>query len=100
MGWERGRYYTRSRKVNGQVMREYVGCGALAALAARIDAIERKIRERERAADRRRKAELDALDDPLDRMCHEAEQLARAALVAAGFLQHKRGEWRKKRGNR
>jgi hypothetical protein len=26
--------------------------------------------------------------------------LARAALLAAGFHQHKRGEWRKRRGNR
>ena len=33
MGWERGRYYTRSKKVNGRVVREYVGTGQLAALA-------------------------------------------------------------------
>jgi hypothetical protein len=33
-------------------------------------------------------------------MCQEVELLARAALVTAGFRQHKRGEWRKRRGNR
>jgi hypothetical protein len=25
MGWDRGRYYTRSKKVNGRVVREYIG---------------------------------------------------------------------------
>jgi hypothetical protein len=30
MGWDRGRYYTRSRKVNGRVVREYVGTGPVA----------------------------------------------------------------------
>jgi len=45
MGWEKGRYYTRSRKVNGRVVREYVGGGEVGALAAEFDAIERKRRE-------------------------------------------------------
>ena len=42
MAWEtrRGtkrRYYTRSRRVNGVVQREYLGCGELARLSAEID---------------------------------------------------------------
>src|SRR4051794_39320882 len=52
MGWERGRYYTRSRKVNGRVVREYVGSGYVAELAAQLDGLDRDQRESE--ADARR----------------------------------------------
>jgi hypothetical protein len=38
MAWDRGRYYTRSRKVNGRVDREYLGTGEAAERAARQDA--------------------------------------------------------------
>jgi hypothetical protein len=100
MGWDRGRYYTRSKKVSGRVIREYLGAGEVAVLASQLDALEREEREVERAAWRAEQAEWAALDDPLDRMCQEAEWLARAALVVLGFRQHKRGEWRKRRDNR
>jgi hypothetical protein len=101
MAWERqGRYYYRTRKVGGRVVREYVGTGRVAELVAEMDAIEREEREAERAARRAERAELEALDAPLNQLNDLADLLARAALVAAGFRQHKRGEWRKKRGNR
>jgi hypothetical protein len=101
MGWERqGRYYYRSRKVGGRVVRQYFGAGRGAELVAQMDALEREEREATRAARRAERAELEALEGALERMCQQAELLARAALVAAGFRQHKRGEWRKKRGNR
>jgi hypothetical protein len=94
MGWERGRYYTRSRKVNGRVVREYVGTGDVAEQAAMIDAIARQGREAGRAA----MAELTALAAPLDDLAELTDLLARAALAAAGYRQHHRGEWRKRRG--
>jgi hypothetical protein len=97
MAWDTGRYYTRSKKVNGRVVREYVGTGRVAELAVRLDAIERKKRETERAEVRALRAELDALDAPLNALNDLAELVARAALTAAGFRQHKRGEWRKRR---
>jgi hypothetical protein len=50
MGWERGRYYTRSRREGGRVVREYVGAGPAAALISQFDAIERVRREGERVA--------------------------------------------------
>jgi hypothetical protein len=100
MAWDRGRYYTRSRKVNGRVVREYIGTGRVAELAAEMDAIQHQQREAEQAARRERRAELEALDVPFDELNDLAELVARAALEAAGFRQHKRGEWRKRRAQR
>jgi hypothetical protein len=100
MGWERGRYYTRSRKVNGRVIREYIGTGRVAELVAQMDAIERQQRQAERAAQRAEWTELEALDPPLNELNDLADLLARTALIAAGYRQHKRGEWRKRRVHR
>jgi crotonobetainyl-CoA:carnitine CoA-transferase CaiB-like acyl-CoA transferase len=97
MGWDKGRYYTRSRKVNGHVVREYIGTGEVARLAARMDAIDRLEREADLAAWKETQAELEALDVPLKKLNHLAELLARAALLTSGYRQHKRGEWRKQR---
>jgi hypothetical protein len=99
MGWDKGRYYTRSRKVNGRVTREYIGTGKAAELSAELDALDRQWRETEQAARRAERAELDALEAPIQQMYQQTELLAHAALVAAGFRQHKRGEWRRRRGN-
>jgi hypothetical protein len=99
MGWDKGRYYTRSKKINGRVVREYVGVGQVGELVAQMDAIERQEREAERDTIRAEKAGLEALDAQLNELDDQADLLSRAALVVAGFRQHKRGEWRKRRGN-
>jgi hypothetical protein len=44
MGWERGYYYC-VRKVNGRVVREYVGAEEAARLVAQMDALEREQRQ-------------------------------------------------------
>jgi len=54
VGWEarkKGtrRYYTRSRREDGRVVREYIGGGVLGRLAAQLDEIERRQREEETA---------------------------------------------------
>lgn len=100
MGWDKGRYYTRSRKVSGRVVREYVGTGEVADLAAEMDASKRADREAERKARHTEKAELDALDASVKELDELADLLARAALLAAGFRQHNRGAWRKRRAHR
>lgn len=101
MGWETrargGRYYTRSRKVGGRVVREYVGGGLLGEMAAASDAAER-VRQAEDAAALRAAAERDAaLAGAVAELDAAGESLARAALYAAGYRRHHRGEWRKHR---
>jgi len=102
--WERrergGLYYTRSRKVNGQVVREYVGGSVLGQLAARMDIDKRRRREEEAALWREERQSLEALDGLTEELYEAVEVIARAALLSAGYHQHRRGEWRKKRGGR
>jgi hypothetical protein len=97
MGWDKGRYYTRSRKVNGRVVREYIGTGRVAELAAELDALEREKRRRAARALRRERDELAALEADVRAASQAADLVARAALLAAGFHQHRRGEWRRRR---
>lgn len=96
MGWERG-YYYRVRKVNGRVVREYIGAGKVAGLMARLDALEREHRRLEALEQRQVKEELKALDADLKAVNERTDLAARAALLAAGFHLHKRGEWRRRR---
>src|SRR5829696_1692294 len=101
MGWEKrergGPYYTRSRKIGGRVVREYVGGGILGHLAALQDAQQRRLREEEAAWWKEEYERLEALVAPVEDLCEAAEILYRAALVSAGFRRHQRGEWRRKR---
>src|SRR5262245_55787564 len=100
MGWEvRGtrRYYTRSRKVGGRVVREYVGTGPVAEVAAAADALRQAQRRAEREARLAERARWEAALAPLEGLCLASDLLARAALTAAGYHRHDRGEWRRKR---
>ena len=101
MAWEGrqhgSRYYTRSRRVSGQVVREYIGTGLIGEMAELEDAKARQKRSKEREAERKVLAELEALEHPLmvyDGMC---DALVHTALERAGFHNH-RGQWRKRRG--
>jgi hypothetical protein len=101
MAWETrergGRYYTRSRREDGRVVREYVGAGAVGELAALRDAQERR---RRKEADERGQALLKQAGElaaPVSELCEATDVLLRAHLVAAGYARHK-GEWRLKRG--
>jgi hypothetical protein len=101
MSWEQreggGRYYTRSRREGGRIVREYIGTGPLAELVALQDEAERRRREEEARAWKREREDLEGLDAEAGELCELAEFLTRAALLAAGYRQHNRGEWRKPR---
>jgi hypothetical protein len=101
VGWETrergGRYYTRSRRVGGRVVREYVGCGRLAELAAALEAAGR--RERAAARERARAAEAHEAParDALAELGGVLDGLAAAHLIEAGYRRHHRGAWRRRR---
>ena len=100
MAWERrrpGRYFYRSRRVGGRVVKDYFGKGAVGQLAADLAEEGRARRAEDAAALRTEQARLEALDRPpaaLDRAC---TMLASAALTAAGFRRYNFGPWRRRR---
>jgi hypothetical protein len=79
------------------VVREYVGKGRIGQLAAQLDAANREVRATELREGRVRQAELEAIDVPLRNLDELTDALVRAVLLANGYHQHKRGEWRKRR---
>lgn len=99
MSWEsrggRGRYYTRSRRVGGKVVREYVGRGPLAEAAAATDEAARLAAAAARAEYREDREGVEAA-----RSCSAAaDEAARAELhatmAARGYHCHDRSTWRR-----
>lgn len=89
-------YYYRARKWNGHVLKEYLGRGVRAKQAAAEDAQKKATREHERA-DRR---EWESVDNHIAQLHQLTKLLSHAHLVSAGYYQHNRGEWRRRRQNR
>ena len=104
MSWEQreggGRYYTRSRREGGRIVREYIGSGPIAELIALRDEAERRRRQEEAKVWREEREDLERLDGTAGDLCELAELFTRAAFLAAGYRQHNRGEWRKPRHER
>jgi hypothetical protein len=101
MSWEHRkghrRYYTRSRRMGGRIVREYLGCGQFAELTARSDEHAREVRTIAAKEEAERRFETIALSAELDRICQLSDCLSRAVLLAAGYHEH-RGNWRRRRG--
>src|SRR5215204_3912402 len=103
MAWEHrergGSYYTRSRREDGRIVREYVGVGVLGEIAALEDEYERRRQEEEAAYWKEELERLEELAAPVLGLSEAAEILVRAHLIAAGYHRHK-GEWRRARVRR
>ena len=98
MAWEkRGRqhFYYRSRKDKGRVVREYLGRGPRAIRAAAEDRARQAVRNEAR----REKQAWEALDVHLTQLDTLITLLSHSTVVDAGFYQHHRGEWRKRRAH-
>jgi hypothetical protein len=94
------RYYYVTERVGGKPLRRYVGKGQVgetAAAIADLRRLERVIKTRELVAEEERLRQADA---PLKELCESLDVLARAALVAAGYFRHDRGNWRRRRHER
>lgn len=101
MAWEvrnNFRVYYRSVKIAGRVRKEYWGRGPEAALMAALDA-EARARRAGQASVFRAEADLvRAADADTAYFTKFVGDVSRAALEAAGFHQHARGHWRRRRG--
>ena len=103
MGWEtrRGkRYYYQASRVDGRVVKRYVGKGDVAALLGQMNDLDAQRRQVEAESERAERAALDALHRELGDACDLVDQLTRAVLLAAGYHRHDRGEWRKRRDSK
>jgi hypothetical protein len=103
MGWEtRGghTYYYRKQREGRRVISTYCGRGEIATLFDALDELDRERRQQEaieRQLARSEFAELAATPMELTLLLAEARAAINDALTAAGYHQHKRGEWRKRR---
>lgn len=99
MGWEtrkgKGRYYTRSVRVGGRVVREYVGSGPAADIAAALDEANREERRAECETRRLEQAKLEAAAAALSALGSAADAEMKRRLGEAGY-HYRKGEWRKK----
>jgi hypothetical protein len=97
MSWDQRGYYYRSRREGSHVRREYVGPGLPGELGAEKDSTERTEKTERRRTERIQRERLESAEKPLADLDGAIERLLFAALSAAGFRHHKRGEWRKRR---
>ena len=79
------------------MVREYVGSGPLAELAAEADRERRELEEARREREKEELGCLKALAAQVFELSEAAEILAHAHLVASGYHRHK-GEYRRARG--
>jgi len=101
MGWEQGRYYTRSVKRQGRVYREYYGCSPAAHLIASEHARQRLARLAETKARQTLVRDLHNEQKDMTKLCKEVEDITSDALHLAGYhLDCKTWKWRKKNGTR
>ena len=99
MAWEQRnnlqRYYYRKRRIGGRVYSEYIGSGPVAEMYAYLDRLEREeIHER-----RRERLRIVEQDHDIDEALDLSIALTRAALLLAGYHNHK-GEWVRRRVRR
>ena len=101
MSWQspngKGRYYTRSRRVNGKVVREYIGKGELAHAMSALQDARNEFRKSKRAALLSAQQELDELETTMNDYFDRVDTIMKNTLACAGYHRQSRGPWRKQR---
>ena len=107
MGWETRRngrrYFYRKERQGRRVVSTYCGSGERATLFAALGALDRQRRMQEameRQIARSEFAELSATPAELTMLLADVRAEVARVLTAAGYHQHKRGEWRKRRATK
>jgi hypothetical protein len=100
--WERrgnGWYYYNHRRVRGRVLKIYVGAAGDPDTQRQV-ALDQESRARRLAGWqqlRQAQARWQDAEAPLLQLATLSDRLSTAALCTAGFYQHQRGEWRRRR---
>ncbi len=98
MVWDqRHRYFYRNVWAEGRSVRRYMGCGAVAELAATLHAQEQVRKELGAREWKATQEQVAQAVDLLRELCRGSDILARASLMAQGFHNPTRGRWRKRR---
>ena len=103
MGWKtiNGRQYLYGTvRVAGKQKTVYVGCGPTAQEHDRQIRLRKQERDNERAAFRDAVAAIREIQAQTRSTAKDTDLLIRASLVAAGYYQHDRGQWRVRRCSR
>ena len=92
------RYFYHSRREGCRVVQDYVGRGAAAERVANL--ISEECRKRTHARKKRQETQRPYadMDRAVERACGAVQGALTGTLEAAGFHQHHRGEWRRRRG--
>lgn len=102
MSWDKkarghkGGYLYRNRRVNGRPVKEYLGRGHVAEMAALLDEHAREERQAARLKTLQERANLGVADLALKRSRELTNLLAEATLILAGYHLH-HGCWRRRR---
>jgi hypothetical protein len=100
MAWEERNgnryYYQTERDEDGTVRKRYIGAGEIAELIAHSAETRRRARKKRREREQAELERLQTADAAVEEFCKAVDTITRAALVAAGYRNH-RGEWRLRR---
>ena len=87
-------YYYRAHRVDGRLVRTYIGAGDVATAAAQADAQERAERTALRKSIDERHRQIGAVIAPVRSASKCIHDLAAAILIDAGYFRHDRGKWK------